>query len=88
MGQVDSTVRKDKRPQNLQAVVVKGFKRPMLDYKSLVTLGLIEEGWPRVCTNSQDEDTVSTATNKDLKGDEELVETVREFSVDVVQKVD
>ncbi len=31
---------------------------------------------------------ISTVTNKDVEGDEELVETVRKLSIGVVQKVD
>ncbi len=72
-----------KRPHKLQDVVVKAYKRHihMLDFKSLNVLKFIEEGWPRVHASSQDEDTVSTVTNKELKGDEELVKPVREFSI-------
>ncbi len=32
--------------------VVNGLKRPILDFKSLVSLGLINEGWPNVCALS------------------------------------
>ena len=39
MGQVDVTKSRGKRTHKLQAVVVKGLKRPMPDYKSLVALG-------------------------------------------------
>ncbi len=67
--------------------MVEGFAKPTLNFRSIVTLGLIEEGWPNIQENSQDKDQVSHLTDKGLEGDEEVEETVRKYSVGSVRVV-
>ncbi len=86
MGQVDATVHLEETAHKMQVLVVKDLERSTLDFRALVTLGLIEEGWPKART--QDKDPVSQLTDEELEGDEELVETVKEFSVRTVHMVD
>ncbi len=87
MGQVSVTVHTGERSNKLQVHVVEGFTKPTLNFRSIITLGLIEEGWPNLQQSSQDEDQVSHLTDKGLEGDEEVEETVREYSVGSVRVV-
>ncbi len=86
MGQVDVTMHLGETAHEMQVLVVRGLEWPTLDFRSLVALGLIEEGWPKV--RNKDKDPISQLTDEELEGNEELVETVKEFSVRTVQVVD
>ncbi len=87
MGQVDAIVHLGETAHEMQVLVVKDLERSTLDFRALVALGLIEEGWPKVRRHSQEKDPVSQLTDEELEGDEEL-ETIKEFSVRTVQVVD
>ncbi len=87
MGQVSVTVRTGERSHKLQVHVVKGFAKPTLNFRSIIALGLIKEGWPHIQQNSQDEDQVSHLTDEGLEGDKEVEETVGEYSVGSVRVV-
>ncbi len=52
VGLVDVTVKAGEKSHKSSMYVVNGLKRPILDFKSLVSLGLINEGWPNVCALS------------------------------------
>ncbi len=51
-GLVDVTVKAGEKSHKSSMYVVNGLKRPILDFKSLVSLGLINEDWPNVCALS------------------------------------
>ncbi len=66
--------------------MVEGFAKPTLNFKSINVFGLIEE--PNVQQSSdQDKDQVSHLATEGLEGDEEVEETIREYSVGSVRVV-
>ncbi len=46
VGLVDVTVKAAEKSHKTHMYVLNGLKRPLLDFKSLVSLGLINKGWP------------------------------------------
>ncbi len=74
MGLVDVTVRAGENTHRMQAYIVKEHMKPILDYKSLVALDLIEEGWPRVCLLSFDKAKKELVELPRAKGDNKIRE--------------
>ncbi len=87
VGQVSITVHAGERSHKLQVHMVKGFTKPTLNLNSLVTLGLIEEGWPNMRQSSQGKDQISHLTDKGLEGEKGVEEKFREYSVGSLQVV-
>ncbi len=52
VGLVHVTVKAGEKSHKTNVYVINGLKRPILDFKSMVLLGLINKGRPSVCTLS------------------------------------